>query len=776
MFKNRYLLLSVCALTACVTAYSDAQLQTNSLIPDKDALTYDHVPNRVFVRFLDPDNTPIQQAILDEVGGTIRSESKLVPGLVTIDTEVSVERALKILSTKRNAIKYVEPVYIVEAFDTVPNDPMYGDLYGMDQIRAPQAWDEHVGDQEFIIAIIDTGIDYTHPDLVANIWTNPGEIPNNGQDDDGNGYVDDVHGYDFYDYDSDPMDYNSHGTHCGGTVGGVGNNGVGVAGVNWRCRLVGAQFLGASGSGSIDGAVDAVEYCAINGFQVSNNSWGGGGFSQALFDVIQTAGDDFGHIFVAAAGNGGSYGASYPGALSCDNIICVAATDINENLASFSQYHPSEVDLGAPGVDVLSSTPGNNYAYYSGTSMATPHVAGGVGLIYSVVGGTSSSEVIDIILSTTRPLSSLSGNCATGGVLNVAEALENTFLGPQMTMLSDVPSEMDPNTPLQVSVSIDPREDTLVDGSVYLHYRTNSFGNWVVEEMNNDGFNQWNGTVAGMGCDDDPEFYVSCEGEVSGSVELPSGASDGNTYGWMMGSLIISYDDNGESNGDWTVSSTSLDGQWDRGVPINCDRGDPTSDYDGSGSCWLTDNSSADGCNSDVDEGSTTLTSGPIDLTGINDPILSYARWFHNSYGAAPNTDTFVVEWSTNGSSWYELESVGPSGPEVNGGWVHVAFSVNDFAGDADQIQLRFTASDEGATTQSVVEAGVDSIIVSATECDDAAQCPADIDGDGSVNVADLLAAIADWGSNDSPADVDGDGTVGVGDLLAMIDAWGPCE
>lgn len=760
--------------TLCIGHIALAQFQNNALIPDKNALSYDHVPDRVFVRFLDADNRSNHLSILDEVGGTILSESKLVPGLFAIEIDVTVERALNILSTKRSSVKYVEPIYIVEAFDTIPNDPMYGDLYGMDQINAPQAWDDHVGDQEFIIAVIDTGVDYNHQDLAANMWTNPGEIPGNGQDDDGNGYVDDVHGYDFSNYDSDPMDSNGHGTHCSGTIGGVGNNGIGVVGVNWNCRIVGAQFLSAGGSGTNQGAIDAIEYCAINEFKVSNNSWGGGGFSQAMFDVIQGAGDQYGHIFVAAAGNGGSYGASYPGAYSCSNIICVAATDVNENMASFSQYHPTEVDLGAPGVDVLSSTPGNNYSYYSGTSMATPHVAGGIGLIYSVVGGTSFEKVKNIILSSTRPISSLQGNCVTGGVLNVEDALANTFLGPQITMVSAVPSEMDPNVSYEVSVTIDPRQDTLNE-DVSLYYKSAESDDFMAMPMNMTGDMEWSGTLPGMGCDDEPEFYISCEGQVSGTVEHPSGGAT-NAYGWMIGTSIVSYDDNGESDGDWTVSSSALDGQWNRGVPINCDRGDPSSDYDGSGSCWLTDNSSANGCNSDVDEGYTTLTSGVIDLSQVDNPILSYARWFHNSYGAAPNTDTFVVEWSSNGSAWYELESVGPSGSEVNGGWVHVSFSVNDFAGDITQVQLRFTASDEGADTQSVVEAGVDAIMVSAVDCDDVNPCPADVNGDGVVNINDLLGAIADWGLSDSPADLNGDGTVNIADLLAMIGAWGACS
>ena len=511
-----------------------------------------------------------------------------------------------------------------------------------------------------------------------------------------------------------------------------------------------------------------------NEFKVSNNSWGGGGFSQAMFDVVQAAGDDYGHIFVAAAGNGGSYGASYPGAMTCTNLICVAATDSNENMASFSQYHPVEVDLGAPGVDVLSSTPGNNYSYYSGTSMATPHVAGGVGLIYSVLGEASAAEVKDIILSTTRSIPSMEGNTVTGGVLNVADALAGTFLGPKITMISSVPVEMDPNVSLEVSVTVDPREDELAD-TVNLHYRSNDGSGWQVLEMAASGLMQYSGVVPGMGCDDDPEFYVTCQGVTSGIVEHPSGGAS-NAYNWLVGNLILAFEDDGESNGDWSVATNALDGGWDRGVPINCDRGDPTSDYDGSGSCWLTDNSSADGCNSDVDEGSTTLTSGVIDLNGIDQPILSYARWFHNTYGAAPNTDTFLVEWSSNGSNWYELESVGPTGNEVSGGWVHVAFAVSDFAGDVDAIQLRFTASDIGSDTQSVVEAGVDAIAVTSVQCDDSSDCPADATGDGFVDVSDLLVAIADWGASDSPADADGDGTVGIGDLLAMIDAWGACE
>ena len=770
--KSSLALLTLAGASLFAGVQVEAEQSTSSIIPDKNALSHEHVPNRIFVRFKDPQAVNARDALMGSVGGRISSSSKIVEGLHCMEIDVPVEQALRTLGRRGDVLHYVEPVYVVHALDTLPNDPFMGNLYGMPQINAPQAWDEHQGDQEFVIAVIDTGVDYTHPDLVDNIWTNPGEIAGNGQDDDFNGYIDDVYGYDFADNNSDPMDINGHGTHCAGTIGGVGNNNVGVAGVNWRCRIVAAQFLGSSGGGTIEGAINAVEYCALNGFKVSNNSWGGGGYSQSLFDIVQTAGDDFGHIFVAAAGNSGSNGASYPGAMTCDNLICVAATDINENLASFSQYHISEVDLGAPGVDIQSTTPGNNYSYYSGTSMATPHVAGAVALAYSLMGNASAVEVKDLILSTTRPISSLAGRCVTGGVLDVEAALESTFLGPQIEMISSVPVEVDPGVGVQVRIRVSPREDQLILGSVKLRYRSQT-GIWSQADMQQEGpGNFWNAIVPGMECGDNPEFYVSCQGQVSGLVEFPSGGAT-NAYNWLVGSLLVAYEDDGQSNGSWTVSGDATDGQWTRGVPVNCDRGDPPADWDGSGSCWLTDNSTADACNSDVDSGSTVLTSGVIDLQGIDAPVLSYSRWFNNSAGAAPNTDTFTVDYSTNGISWSNLETVGPAGADVDGGWVRVTWELAEIVGDASQIQLRFTASDVGADTQSVVEAGVDALLISATECFDAG-IPGDANGDGQVDVADILAVIAAWGTscNNCTEDLDGSGLIDVADLLQVIANW----
>ncbi|MBI1927577.1 S8 family serine peptidase [Candidatus Poribacteria bacterium] len=343
------------------------------------------------------------------------------------------------------AVEYAEPNYIVHA-DVIPNDPGFNQLWGLNNtgqtggtpdadIDAPEAWDISTGSSGVVVGVIDTGIDYTHPDLAANIWTNPGEIPGNGIDDDGNGYVDDVHGYDFVNNDSDPMDDNGHGTHVSGTIGAVGNNSVGVVGVNWDVSLMALKFLSASGSGSTSNAILAVEYATMMGAHLTNNSWGGGGPSLALRDAI--AGSP---LFVAAAGNNGNRLPSFPAAYPLENIISVAATDHNDNLASFSNFGAILVDLGAPGVNILSTLPGNQYGTLSGTSMATPHVSGVAALIFAVTENTTAVGAKSVILDTVDPVPSLSGKTVTGGRLNAHAALELASpAAPPLPLLSRRP-------------------------------------------------------------------------------------------------------------------------------------------------------------------------------------------------------------------------------------------------------------------------------------------------------------------------------------------------
>src|SRR5690606_1467341 len=219
-----------------------------------------------------------------------------------------------------------------------------------------------------------------HPDLAANMWTNTGEVPGNGIDDDGNGVADDVHGANFVPTvaTGDPMDDNGHGTHVAGTIGAVTNNHLGVAGVNWETRIMALKFLSASGSGTTAGAIRAIEYAIANGANIMNNSWGGGGFSRALEDAIREA-HDAGILFVAAAGNSSQNNDTnpfYPASYDVPNVMSVMATDQDDDKAGCSHFGLASVGLGAPGVGILSTTPGGSFDSFNGTSMASPHVAG----------------------------------------------------------------------------------------------------------------------------------------------------------------------------------------------------------------------------------------------------------------------------------------------------------------------------------------------------------------------------------------------------------------
>jgi subtilisin family serine protease len=315
---------------------------------------------------------------------------RLPPGL---GVKQAIERYLE-----RNEVLYAEPNFIVEAL-TVPNDPQFGELWGLDNtgqsggtpdadVDAPGAWDLTTGSSGVVVAVIDTGIDYNHQDLTANMFRNTADCNSNGIDDDGNGHIDDCYGIDTVNNDSDPLDDNNHGTHVAGTIGAVGNNGIGVVGVNWDVRFIACKFLNASGSGSTAGAIACLDYVTTmkdRGINViaTNNSWGGSGFSQALFDAIDTH-RQRGILFSAAAGNDAldnDTAFSYPAGYYLPNIISVAATTRGDALASFSNIGRRTVHLGAPGSSILSTIRGDSYGTFSGTSMATPHVTGMAALL-----------------------------------------------------------------------------------------------------------------------------------------------------------------------------------------------------------------------------------------------------------------------------------------------------------------------------------------------------------------------------------------------------------
>ncbi len=396
--------------------------------------TLEYAPNWIIVRFNEGTSAMNREALRFVVGGRALTQFEIVPGAELVEVSIDPAEAVALLSGHPD-VDYAEVDWVVRPHRT-PNDTYYYLQWGVHNtgqtvngdpgtadadIDGPEAWDISTGDASFVVAIIDTGTQLNHPDLSANIWVNPGEVAGNGVDDDGNGYVDDVNGWDFYNDDNNPSDSDGHGTHTAGTVGAVGNNGTGVTGVNWACKLAALRFLGPNGGYTSD-AVLAVQYCTGKGIKVSNNSWGGGGYSSTLYNAINSS-KSVGHVFVAAAGNNGTSQASYPALYDLDNIISVAATDNDDRLASFSNYNSVSVDLGAPGVNIASTYITNSYAYSSGTSMASPHVAGVVALVYAQNPGWTYGQVRQRIFDTVRPVSALAGRTVTGGVVNAAAAL-----------------------------------------------------------------------------------------------------------------------------------------------------------------------------------------------------------------------------------------------------------------------------------------------------------------------------------------------------------------
>ena len=264
-----------------------------------------------------------------------------------------------------------------------PNDTSYSLLYAHSLMQSNKAWDISTGSDSLIAVIIDTGIDYNHSDLQANMWKNPSEIPNNKVDDDKNGYVDDVYGVNTITGTGNPLDDQGHGTHVAGIIGAVGNNARGVVGVNWRVKLAAAKFLSSAGTGSAANAIKAISYAtelkkAGHKVIATNNSWGGGNYSKPLYDAIATA-SDAGVLFIAAAGNNSSdndYTPTYPSSYAIPNIISVASLMNTGGLSSFSNYGWRSVHIAAPGSNIYSTVRNDGYAYKSGTSMAAPQVTG----------------------------------------------------------------------------------------------------------------------------------------------------------------------------------------------------------------------------------------------------------------------------------------------------------------------------------------------------------------------------------------------------------------
>ncbi len=392
-------------------------------------LSAEHAPRDVLYRPAG-ESTPELRAHIRAAVGAVE-EQALWRGLIyrlVLPEGADLATALQTLN-ESGLVRYAEPNWIVHPC-SIPNDPQFPNQLDLNQandadIDGPEMWDVGNGGNEVVVAVIDSGSDYTHEDLANTAWVNPGEIPFNGVDDEGDGWIDDVHGIDVVHLDGDPMDDLGHGTQVSGTIAAEADNGKGIAGICWSARIMGLKFIDSSGSGTYAGAITCLDYAVAHGVLVSNHSYEGPSFSQAMYDAFDAAGDA-GHLACVAGGNSAANLDQIPGYPVCfdlPEILSVGGSDQNDDLASFSDYGRVSIDLLVPATNILSTTLGNGYGYASANSFACPHATGVAALLFSS-GTTDGQRVKDWMLQAVDPFSNLASKCATSGRMNGWRAME----------------------------------------------------------------------------------------------------------------------------------------------------------------------------------------------------------------------------------------------------------------------------------------------------------------------------------------------------------------
>ncbi len=697
----------------------------------------------------------------------------------------------------------VDRVYLnhpIEAIHPVEGEPgahvpVGGAEPGLVAIRAPEVWAMGIDGTGVLVSTLDTGVDGSHPALASRWRGLDAAYLGNPEW----AFFDPVTNWTF------PQDSGSHGTHTMGSVcGGAPGDQIGVApGAEW---IHAAVIDRVSIAQTISDAIDAFQWTVDPDgnpgtvFDVpatSSNSWGLADVhgvpdcDQTFWSFIDAC-EAAGVVVIFAAGNEGSSSNTLrrPADRATDEYrtFAVAAVDGNDPgwpIAGFSSRGPTDCgpngesatkpDISGPGVSVRSSFPGGGYGTLSGTSMSTPHLNGVVALMRQANPDLSPDQIKQIIYDTAVDLGSPGEDNSYGwGMVDAFEAVGAAL--SQATLSFSFPDGhpdfMDPNGGTTIPVIVSGQANTPVPGSGTLYYSTG--GPFTEVAMNEVLPNEYEAVFPAFACGATVTYYFSADADSGDTIFSPFSAPDTTYAADAYTGLFIEFRDTFNTDTGWTVEDDAglTSGTWERGEPLGGgDRGDPANDADGSTKCYVT--GIADGDN-DIDGGATTLTSPIMDAT---DPALSlsYYRWYSNATGADPENDIFVVDVSDDGgANWTNLETVGPSGPGVNGGWIYKQFLVADIPGitNTSQLRVRFTASD--LSNPSVVEAGVDAVELSSLFCDEGT-CP-DADGDGEVGINDFLLVIGNWGPNPGhPADLDGDGEVGINDFLLVLGSWGPC-
>ena len=677
-------------------------------------------------------------------------------------------------------VEYAEPMYIRELYDTqfTPNDAYFSQSWHHPVVSTPDAWDIQTGSDTVVIAIIDTGVDTDHPDLVSNLWNNPGEIADNSIDDDLNGKVDDVYGWDFTQGDADvshewgwhPYNAEDHGTHCAGIAAGVTNNLIGIAGASQNSKIMTCKIFPYV---SDVAAANAIIYAADNGAHVISNSWGGGSASATIGSAILHARNTMGSIVLFASGNDGSSSPHYPGASA--GAVCVGATNSSDGRASFSNYG-SWVDVCAPGTNIWSCTdPGNpahnsQYQAWDGTSMATPLAAGIAALIKSQF----PSITVDALEARLMDGDDV-GNLQMGLRVNALKAL--TSFNVSHTALTNI---IDPSDPISVYVETFAEAGSSL--SLTLNYSI-SGSEYSSLEMTEASPNNWSSEIPAPEIGSIVEYYIHAIDGDDNNVYHPLTAPEIPHFflagpSGLFPTLI--YED-AETEQGWSLgipSDNATAGIWIREEPIGTWEGlepvQPDEDHSPTGSiCFVTGNAAFDGTNTgagDVDGGRTTLESPVYPIPPGISPVISYWRWYTNDHGDTPGQDNWEVQIRDQNNIWVTLEQTTQS----DNSWSEYQFLAKHIFEQPNQLQLRFIAED--LPGGSVVEAAVDDLHIFYTG--EVSFIPGDVNFDTQINIQDLVLIVAHILGNSTlqgnaafAADFNLDATVNIQDVVTLVSA-----